>query len=82
MGGAETLATSVEERLAEQFYAWEVRGRGWQVWEEPVEPEPPYAPFQWQLECGKACESLDDGRQHTLISGVIDSLHRATKTRR
>jgi hypothetical protein len=36
---------SVHEQLSEQFYQWETRGRGWQVFEEPVHPEPPFVPF-------------------------------------
>ena len=28
--------------LTRDFYAWEQRGRGWQVWPEPVELEPPF----------------------------------------
>ncbi len=36
---------SVAEVLTKQFYDWELRGRGWQVWESPVEPEPPFRPF-------------------------------------
>ncbi|NBV25446.1 MAG: hypothetical protein EBS05_26480, partial [Proteobacteria bacterium] len=36
---------SVSEVLTRQFYDWELRGRGWQVWESPVEPEPPFRPF-------------------------------------
>lgn len=76
MGATDPTApcTTVEERLAEQFYRWELRGRGWQVWDQPVEPEPPYAPFVWRAECG--CAELDDGRQHTLVSGLINWLHR------
>ena len=36
---------SVAEVLTKQFYDWELRGRGWQVWESPVELEPPFRPF-------------------------------------
>ena len=36
---------SVAEVLTKQFYDWELRGRGWQVWDSPVEPEPPFRPF-------------------------------------
>lgn len=40
-----TEPLSVAEVLTKQFYDWELRGRGWQVWESPVEPEPPFRPF-------------------------------------
>jgi hypothetical protein len=33
------------ERLTEQFYTWELRGRGWQEFAYPVALEPPYVPF-------------------------------------
>ncbi len=36
---------SLPERLAEQFYAWELRGRGWQEFARPVALEPPFRPF-------------------------------------
>ena len=36
---------SVADVLTKQFYDWELRGRGWQVWDSPVEMEPPFRPF-------------------------------------
>jgi hypothetical protein len=36
---------TLPERLAEQFYAWELRGRGWQEFARPVALEPPFRPF-------------------------------------
>src|ERR1700680_1681365 len=36
---------SLPERLTEQFYAWELRGRGWQEFPRPVALEPPFRPF-------------------------------------
>ena len=35
----------VHEQLSEQFFRWEERGRGWQVYAEPVRPEPPFRPY-------------------------------------
>ena len=37
----QSLPLTQAERLTAQFYKWERRGRGWQVWEYPVELEPP-----------------------------------------
>ncbi|MEI6195028.1 MAG: hypothetical protein WCS42_11940, partial [Verrucomicrobiota bacterium] len=37
--------SSVYEHFSEQFEQWEKRGRGWQVFEQPVQPEPPFVPF-------------------------------------
>src|SRR5436189_6291743 len=34
-----------EESIARQFYEWERRGRGWQLFDFPVELEPPFRPF-------------------------------------
>ena len=39
------LPLTREERLTAQFYDWERRGRGWQLWSYPVELEPPFRPF-------------------------------------
>jgi len=36
---------TLPERLTEQFYAWELRGRGWQEFARPVALEPPFRPF-------------------------------------
>ena len=36
---------SAHEHISEQFHKWENRGRGWQVYGEPVYPEPPFVPF-------------------------------------
>lgn len=38
--------SSAHEYFSEQFYKWERRGRGWQVFHEPVKPEPPFVPFR------------------------------------
>jgi hypothetical protein len=32
------------EQLTANFYEWEGRGRGWQLWNAPVELEPPFIP--------------------------------------
>ena len=37
---------TTEELISAQFYAWEKRGRGWHVWNCPVELEPPFEEFQ------------------------------------
>ncbi len=36
---------SLPERLTQQFYAWELKGRGWQEFPYPVALEPPFRPF-------------------------------------
>ena len=59
---------SVHEQLSGQFYKWESRGRGWQVFDEPVCPEPPFQPFNgYRL----ATPAVDDGRRPTFLSSLF-----------
>ena len=59
---------SVHEQLSGQFYKWESRGRGWQVFDEPVYPEPPFQPFNgYRL----ATPVVDDGRRPTFLSSLF-----------
>jgi hypothetical protein len=60
---------SIHEQLSAQFYEWESRGRGWQVWPEPVSPEPPFRPLEYCLR-----QAVDDGRRPTLLSSLIRRL--------
>jgi hypothetical protein len=65
---------SLAERLSEQFYGWEQRGRGWLLWDHPVRPEPPFAHFNgYHL---PDCERGDDGRKQTLLSGFVQWVSR------
>jgi xanthine/CO dehydrogenase XdhC/CoxF family maturation factor len=61
------------ELLTESFYAWEKRGRGWQLWPVPVELEPPFRPFYFPQAAAPAV-SLDDGRRPTLLSRLTDRI--------
>ncbi|MCG3134379.1 MAG: hypothetical protein HMLKMBBP_01685 [Planctomycetes bacterium] len=60
--------TSLSEHLASQFYAWERRGRGWQVYGYPVVLEPAFRPFVGYLPLHAA--GHDDGR----TAGLAESL--------
>jgi hypothetical protein len=82
MGATEALAAPADEdrflcpedQLARQFYAWEIPSRGWQLWDGPVNPEPAFRPFfGYHINVPRG---MDDGRNHTLMSGLIDWLHR------
>ena len=66
---------TAHEHFSEQFQKWEVRGRGWQVFAEPVYPEPPFVPLQFR----SMVETLavDDGRRHTFLSGMMQKLSRS-----
>lgn len=58
---------TVHEQLSKQFYEWESRGRGWQVFAEPVQPEPPFRPFNGY----RLAEVVDDGRRPTVFSSLF-----------
>jgi hypothetical protein len=57
---------SLEDELREQFYGWEMWGRGGAAWPEPVHLEPPFRPFYGHFI--KARPQVDDGRHHTALS--------------
>jgi hypothetical protein len=59
---------SLAESLTEQFYAWERRGRGWDVFDFPVRLEPPFVPFARYLPSRE--EGADDGRRPTIFAQV------------
>lgn len=61
---------TTEQLITAQFYAWEKRGRGWQVWDYPVELEPPFEPFP-----GYYLPADDDARQATRLSTFVERLH-------
>jgi hypothetical protein len=64
---------SVWGALTRQFYAWEVRGRGWQVYDRPVSIEPPFRPFFGHFVAG-INGVVDDGRKSTRLSSFSDRL--------
>jgi hypothetical protein len=63
---------TAHEQFSEQFRRWELRGRGWQVFDEPVHPEPPFVPFNGHrlLET----PAVDNGRRPTLLSSLYRKL--------
>src|ERR1043166_1270719 len=63
---------SVHETLSEQFYRWERRGRGWQVFDHPVTPEPPFVPFAF----AQPEPVVDDGRRPTVLSSLVQKFSR------
>lgn len=67
------MAGDRTDALTEEFYAWELRGRGWDIWPYHVDLEPPFRPF---LGHGAhlALDAVDDGRQHTITSRWIERL--------
>jgi hypothetical protein len=69
---------SVHEQLTEQFRQWEMRGRGWQVFPEPVVPEPPFVPFHGHYL--SKTPAIDDGRRPTMFSSFVQKLSRKLST--
>jgi len=67
-GPASTLA----EQLTEDFYAWEKRGRGWDVWPYPVALEPPFRPFLGHFVNPQPV--FDDARKPTFLGALVDSV--------
>ncbi len=63
---------TAHEQLSEQFHRWELRGRGWQVFAEPVYPEPPFVPFQRSY--FPETPAVDDGRRPGLFSSLMRKL--------
>jgi len=64
--------SSIHEQISEQFLRWERRGRGWQVYDAPVSPEPAFCPFVFQ----SPQQGHDDGRRETFLSSLIQSISR------
>jgi len=61
------------ELLTAQFYDWEHRGRGWQVWGYPVELEPPFRPFLFHY-ATPAAPGYDDARKPTVVGAFFEKL--------
>src|SRR5436305_460198 len=59
---------TIHEQVSERFYKWEQRGRGWQLYGEPIYPEPPFVPFE-NHELPEA-PVIDNGRRPTFLSSL------------
>lgn len=69
---------SVHEQFSEQFEQWEVRGRGWQVFPDPIYPEPPFVP--WHGYYLPPPPAVDDGRRPTFLSSLVERWGRKLST--
>jgi hypothetical protein len=72
------MIPSIEERLSEQFHKWELRGRGWHVYDRPVTPEPPFRPFFGHFLPDEP--RVDDGRRPTVLSSLLDTIRQKLST--
>ncbi len=62
------------EQLTTHFYEWEQRGRGWSLWDVPVDPEPPFTPFYYHYVPVET--QYDDGRKPTFLSSLAEKVKR------
>ena len=60
--------------IAQAFYTWEEKRRGWELYPYPIELEQPLVPISVYLSEGPRGPAVDDGRQHTLLSGLASGL--------
>jgi hypothetical protein len=60
---------TAHEHFSSQFYKWEKCGRGWQIFPQPVCPEPPFVPFQYRSMT--ETPEMDDGRRPTFLSSLF-----------
>src|ERR1035437_11037650 len=70
--------SQLDEQLTEQFRQWELRGRGWQVFPEPVLPEPPFVPFHGHYL--PDAPPVDDRRKPTFLSSFVERLSNKLST--
>jgi hypothetical protein len=63
------MQLSRSEQATLHFYQWEQRGRGYYLFETPVDIEPPYVPFSRQAYTPQS--TYDDGRDPSLLTQVI-----------
>ena len=70
--------SQLDEQLSAEFHRWEQRGRGWQVFPEPVAPEPPFVPFHGHYL--PPTTTIDDGVRHTFLSSLVEKLSRKLST--
>jgi len=63
------------EALTKQFYAWERRCRGWEVYSLPIDLEPPFQPFFYHSV--PEAPFKDDGVRPTIFSWATKALKNA-----
>ena len=63
---------SAHEYFSQQFQKWEERGRGWQVFDQPVQPEPPFVPFLRRAMTDNPV--VDDGCRPSFLGSLFRGL--------
>src|ERR1700687_2810711 len=67
-------ALSLAERITASFYAWELRGRGWELASYPVELEPPFRRCFLLPNTEEPRVPIDDGRRPTVLSSLAEGI--------
>jgi len=65
------MSIPLYQALTTQFYEWEKRGRGWYVYGDSVDLEPPFVPFFFHYTPPRQT-TFDDGKRPTLLSKLAD----------
>lgn len=63
------MPLSASYKLTEQFYRWELRGRGWYYADAPVRLEPFFEPFHGHYVAES--DIIDDGKRPTWLSSLF-----------
>ncbi|HCN76682.1 MAG TPA: hypothetical protein DIT13_05750 [Verrucomicrobiales bacterium] len=66
----------IDQALTDQFYRWELRGRGWLHYDAPVSIEPPFRPFFGHFVSQRGTQHIDDGRRPTFGSKLFEGVNR------
>jgi len=69
---------TIHQQISEQFYRWELRGRGWKVFGEPVQLEPPFVPFSLCL--FPETPPVDTGRRPSFLGSLVRGLGKKLAT--
>ncbi|MBK8483847.1 MAG: hypothetical protein IPL31_05755 [Saprospiraceae bacterium] len=67
------MSYGLSEYLTTQFYAWEQRGRGWKVFNEPVHLESEFIPFFGHFP-PQTTGQIDDGRRPVFFPQIQEAL--------
>lgn len=67
-----SIGHQMARELTAQFYRWELRGRGWIQWNDAVELEPPFRPFEGHYLPRQMV--VDDGRVESVGSRFAKGL--------
>jgi len=69
--GYNSYLPSLSEELTANFYLWERRGRGWEVWDQPVHLEPIFYPFYHFI---PERVSQDDARKPSFLGSLFQGV--------